>query len=271
MWTHERHNEIVSRISVTGKISTNDLVDGLSVSRETVRRDLLELEQQGVVQRVHGGAVLIKSVKAEPSTSIKTPLPHQETPSESRFEQRLKEKVAEKEAISKLACQLIEDGSAIFIDAGTTTLTFANTLIQSANRLKIMTNSIGIAGILSTKPDFEVLLLGGIPNAEVNATYGELTLSDIDRFRADYAIISPVGAHSVYGFSSYHLREAEVARAMMNHANQRIILAHADKLGVQSRVKICSPEYIDHLVIDETDDPDLDFPRCQIHKAIVQT
>jgi DeoR/GlpR family transcriptional regulator of sugar metabolism len=256
MWTHERHNEIINRISETGKISTNELVDGLSVSRETIRRDLLELEQKGMVHRVHGGAVLVKTAEVKTAEVTHQHKPdrtlsygNQEPPSENSFQQRLNEKASEKQVIATLACSLIEDGSAIFIDAGTTTLAFANALIQSASRLKVMTNSIGIAGILSTKPDFEVLLLGGIPNAEVNATYGELTLSDIDRFRADYAVISPVGVHSVYGFSSYHLREAEVARAMMNHSNRRIILAHADKLGVQSRVKICSPEYIDHLVI----------------------
>lgn len=270
MWTHERHNEIVNRISVTGKISTNDLVDGLSVSRETIRRDLLELEQKGMIQRVHGGAVLIAQStpkKVQPTQSTPS---YNEPPSENSFQQRLHEQVAEKQAIAELACTLIEDDSAIFIDAGTTTLAFANALMKSARRLKVTTNSIDIARILSSKPDFEVLLLGGIPNAEVNATYGELTLSDIDRFRVDSSIISPVGAHSVYGFSSYHLREAEVARAMMKHSTQRIILAHAEKLGVQSRVKICSPESIDHLVVNETDSPDLDFPRCQIHVASVR-
>ncbi|SDI04468.1 transcriptional regulator, DeoR family [Vibrio xiamenensis] len=269
MWTHERHNEIVSRISENGKVTTNALVDGLSVSRETIRRDLLELEQKGVIQRVHGGAVLAtnRKPKAEgPNPTITKP---NDPPSENSFQQRLNEKLSEKRAIAQIACTLIDDGSAIFIDAGTTTLAFAHALTGSAKGLKVITNSIEIAGILSSQPDYEVLLLGGIPNTEVNATYGELTLSDIERFHVDYSIISPVGAHSVYGFSSYHLREAEVARAMMRHSTKRIILAHAEKLGVQSRVKICSPESIDHLVINDTDSPDLDFPRCQIHKAFM--
>lgn len=263
MWTHERQNAIIDLITQSGKQSSNELVGKLGFSRETIRRDLLDLEQKGLIQRVHGGAVLASQPEniQIPTVTSAEPLP------EDSYDKRLKNKQHEKEAIGELACELITDGSAIFIDAGTTTLAFAKALLNSASKLKIITNSIDIAALMSPRADFEVLLLGGIPNLEVNATYGELTLSDIDRFRADFAVISPVGVHGIYGFSSYHLREAEVARSMINHANTRIILAHSDKFGVQSRVKICSPESIDHLVVDYMNENDLQFPRCHVHKV----
>ncbi len=95
-----------------------------------------------------------------------------------------------------------------------------------------------------------MLLLGGQLGADVPATYGELTISQIERFRPDVAFISPVGVHPKHGATNYLLPEAEVARAMIANARRVVILADRSKLGEVSRVHVCTCLEIDVLVVE---------------------
>lgn len=250
MWLHERHSKILDRLSRDGKVTTNELAAILDVSSETIRRDFLDLEEQGNLKRVHGGAVLSdRKIAPEPA-----------------FSDRLKTHAQAKMAIGRTAAELILPGSTVFVDAGTTTLAFAQEILRHDD-LRLITNSIEIAQMVAPRPNLEVLLLGGKPHAEVPATYGELTLSEIDRFLADFAVISPVAFHSARGATNYALHEAEVARKMIVCSKRCIMLCHAEKIARESRVAICRPEEIDYLVTDGNTDPHLSLPRGEVHFA----
>lgn len=230
MWSKDRHQKIMALLEAQQRISTDTLADEFGVSRETVRRDLLELESEGLVKRVHGGAVL--------------PHPVPEAP----FKKRMGSQLRAKKAIAKCAAQLIKPGQCVLIDAGTTTSVFAHELAKVPG-VSVVTNSIDIATtIRQSGHDVEVLLLGGRVVSDVPGTYGELTLSEIARFNADVAVTSPVALHPEQGAANFDLHEAEVARAMIAQATKLVMLADHDKLGASSRVQYCSAAQIDVLV-----------------------
>ncbi|WP_138470726.1 DeoR/GlpR family DNA-binding transcription regulator [Poseidonocella sp. HB161398] len=248
MWSHERQAEILALLSQDGKVSAHILASRFSVSRETVRRDLLEMEEAGLLQRVHGGAVGSHSVEPEPAFAARA----------SQFSEQ-------KHAIGRAALELIPEGATCFIDAGTTTSSFAASLAARGN-IRVMTNSLEIATIMVKGANCDTLLLGGRPHTDVPATYGEMTLSEIDRFRADHAVISPVAVDRQRGATSYELHEAEVARAMIRCSQNCIMLCHSEKLETESRVSICRLDEIDHLVTDALAEP-FDLPRGTTHYA----
>lgn len=250
MWSQERQAKILESIGREGKLQTQALADLFKVSRETIRRDLMDLEQRGGLVRVHGGALSSNAeIRPEPA-----------------FADRMELHADVKRAIGEKACELIPQGATVFIDAGTTTLAFARSLVR-INGIRVITNSIRIAQLTGPVSSCETLLLGGTPHREVPATYGELTLSEIDRFLADFAIIAPVALHSDRGATSYELHEAEIARKMMRRAKCCVMLCHAEKLGIESRVSICRTDEINHLVTDDRAGQSFTLPRGAVHFA----
>ena len=248
MWSHERQAKILELLVRDGKVLTNDLAGLFDVSRETVRRDLLEMETGGSLNRVYGGAIM----------------PGAEIQPEPAFAQRLAARAQVKDAIAAKACELIPADATLMIDTGTTTLAFARALLARRD-VSVITNSIEIAQLAASTERGQVLLLGGRPHRDVPGTYGEMTLAEIDRFRVDFAIISPVGLHHHHGAMDYELHEAEIARAMMRRAKSRVMLCDSSKIGMESRVSICSLAEIDHLVTDAEAPPPL--PKGEIHCA----
>lgn len=237
MWAKERHQRILSMLAANQQVSANDLAKMLNVSRETVRRDLVDLAETGKVNRVHGGAVL--------------PEPRSEQP----FRQRMTAQLRAKSEIARKAAALIQPGQTILVDAGTTTAIFAREIVKLSG-VSVITNSLDVATTLQGAGR-EVLLLGGSMAADVPATVGELTLSEIRRFRADLCFSAPVAVHPVKGAFFYDLKEAEIAIAMAAQAPRSILLADHSKLGETSRVRSWEPEGIDVLVTDRAAGADL--------------
>lgn len=232
MWAKERHQRILSMLTANQQVSANDLAEMLNVSRETVRRDLLDLAETGLVNRVHGGAVL--------------PEPRSEEP----FRQRMTAQLRAKSEIARKAVRLIQPGQTIMVDAGTTTAILARELAKLSG-VSVITNALDIATTLQGAGK-EVLLLGGRMAADVPATVGELTLSEIRRFRVDLCFSAPVAVHPVNGAFFYDLQEAEIAIAMAQQAPRSVILADHSKLGETSRVQSWEAESVDTLVTNRT-------------------
>jgi DeoR family transcriptional regulator, fructose operon transcriptional repressor len=233
MWQEDRHQRIRALLSTLHRVSTERIMADLGVSRETVRRDLLDLEALGELKRVHGGAIK----------------PDDEAPIAERAHTRVKSKTA----IAKAATQLITSGQTLFIDAGTTTASLADELAKLAN-LTIVTNSIDVAlkmrGAGEQQADAlnEVILLGGSISSRVMATGGSTTILDIHRYRADVALLSPVAIDHKHGATSYDHAETEVARAMVANADRVVILADYSKVGHRSRISYCPVDQIDVLI-----------------------
>ncbi len=228
MWAKERHQRILSMLAANHQVSANDLADILGVSRETVRRDLVDLEEIGKVARVHGGAVL------------------PEARSEDPFRQRMATQARAKTEIAKKAVSLIQPGQSIMVDAGSTTAFFARELAKMPG-VSVITNSLDMATTLQAG-GLDVVLLGGRIAADVPATMGELTLSEIRRFEVDICFSAPVALHPTKGAFFYDLQEAEISIAMAAQAVRTVVLAHHTKLGVTSRVRSWDVEGIGCMV-----------------------
>lgn len=236
MLQEERFLRIRSLLATFSRLSVDRVVQDLSVSRETVRRDLLELEGLGELRRVHGGAVA-------------TP-PEPEPPLALRLIARQKEK----RAIARAAVALLRPGQTLFLDAGSTTSILAEE-IATLSGMTVITNSLAIALKLAGADEGraarnEVRLLGGAIDVKTQATHGEGTLEDIRRFRADVALLSPAGLHPKHGAMSFEHHEAAVARAMSEQAQQVVILADHSKIGQASRVTYVRSADIDIAVTD---------------------
>ncbi len=234
MLREERHLRIRTLLSTLSRVSTERIEQDLQVSRETVRRDILALEDQGVLRRVHGGVV--------------TPGPAPEPPLAVRQAVRAKEK----RAIARTALQLLKPGQTVFLDAGSTTALLAETLATLPG-LTIITNGLNVALTLAALGDGRpgsdhVILLGGNIDPLVQATFGEITVGDIHRYHADVAMLSPVGISSQHGATSFEHHEAAIARAMVRQAQQLVILADHSKIGQASRVAYARADEIDTLV-----------------------
>lgn len=233
MWVAERHRRILDLLQTHQRLTTEHFAEALGVSRETVRRDLIELERCGQLARVHGGAVPpVPGVRPEPAYVERAGL-HQ----------------LQKREIARLAAALIQPGQTCFLDAGSTTLALAEELARRQG-LILITNSLPAATALTRVPGHEVRLLGGRLETEVPATYGEQTVAEIGRLQVDWALVSPVSFDAANGAMDYLWHEATVARAMLGRARQRVVLADASKLGQASRVQICPPSDVDVLVTD---------------------
>ncbi|SEO57008.1 MULTISPECIES: DeoR/GlpR family DNA-binding transcription regulator [unclassified Luteibacter] len=229
MWHEERHSRIRDLLRTSGQVSVERIVAELGVSRETIRRDLVELAERGEIRRVHGGAVL--------------------TGDEPPIDVRHATRVREKRAIAKKVASLVESGQTIFMDAGSTMNLVAEALATRSG-LTIVTNAVDVAARFATRDANEVHLLGGRFNAQIGCTQGSATVAEIARYQPHVAILSPVGIDAKAGASSFEMEEAEIARAMCANARRIVIAADHSKIGVRSRVAWCPADRVDVLVTD---------------------
>lgn len=231
-----RFRRITALLATFEQLSTERVAQELGVSRETVRRDVLELEAQGSLRRVHGGIVALDEEPREPPLSV-----------------RQAARARHKRAIARAAAARVEPGQTLFVDAGSTTALLAEAL-AALQGVTVITNGLDVARRLmrrgAQEGGNEVVLLGGHLDAEGSATYGDVTVADIHRYRADLALLSPVGISAQYGATSYVLHEAVVARAMAARAGRCWILADYSKIGQCSRSVYAAPADIDMVISD---------------------
>ncbi|QDJ52648.1 DeoR/GlpR family DNA-binding transcription regulator [Bordetella hinzii] len=233
MLQETRLHRIRGLLSSLGQVSTERIAQDLGVSRETVRRDLLALEAEGGLRRVHGGIVATGG-QAEPPLAVRQTV-----------------RAKEKRAIARAAARLVQAGQTLFVDAGSTTAILAEELAAMTG-ITVITNGLLVAQKMAavhvTRPANHVILLGGQVSASLAATCGDVTISDIHRYHADIALLSPVGVSAEHGATSFDHAEAAVARAMAGRAKRLIILADHSKLGHASRVAYAPAADIDVVV-----------------------
>lgn len=237
MLQETRLHRIRALLTTFNQLSAERIMQDLSVSRETVRRDVLELEAQGVLRRVHGG-VIAANAEPEPPLTIRNTV-----------------RAKEKRAIARAAASLVQPGQTLFVDTGSTTALLAEELSVIPD-LTIITNSLSVALKLSaadakrTSAHHHIILLGGNLDADMQATHGDITVTEIQRYRADMALLSPVGIHHLHGATSFVHHEAAIARAMTQQATQCVIMADHNKIGLTSRVVYAAATDIDTIVTD---------------------
>jgi DeoR/GlpR family transcriptional regulator of sugar metabolism len=235
MWQGERKQRIRALLETFGSVSVERLAQEFSVSHESIRRDLIAMEQDGSLRRVHGGAV---SLTAEQDASYG-----------ARSTVRLKEK----RAIAQAAMALVKSGQTLFLDGGTTTAALAEEL-KSVPELNILTNSLDVATTMAStqqRMGSRVFLLGGVIVHEPPETGGPSTINDIYRFKADLALLSPFGVDINGGATNFFEHTAEIARAMVANAASVVLIADHSKIGVTSRFRFCELDRVSAIVTDK--------------------
>lgn len=234
-----RRNSILEILNRTGKVRVSYLSEVLNTSEVTIRNDLSELEKNGYLERVPGGAV--QTMKNYYNMDL---------------QQRRNENSAEKQEIATIAASLIKDGDTLFINAGTTTYFTALELKRFKN-LKIVTNSIAVAVELGCAPTFHVQLLGGNVNPQYSFTFGNNTLDQLKRYKADKVILSVDGVCCEEGLTTYHSEEAEVSKLMIERARTTIVVADYTKIGHESFSQIADLSAASYLVTNKRVDQEL--------------
>lgn len=231
MKAKDRQQLIAEMISREGRASVEDLAARLSVSPETIRRDLTSLDDAGAVKKVHGGATRLGIRK------------------EGSFSERVEENAAAKKLIADKLFDIVADGATIMIDAGSTTLACAEVMAVTKS-LTVVTNSVRVATLFSERGRHEVLLLGGRFVADNAETLGEMTIRQLRDFHADYALLSPAAIDGEVGMTDANFGEASVARAMTEQADQLIVVADQSKFEKRAAHLVSGLEGIDVLVCD---------------------
>lgn len=230
--TEERRMQIVQRVRTAGRVRVNDLAAQFSTSAVTIRNDLNELHQRGLVLRSHGGAVLPEGIHREPPV-----------------DERLKAHAAEKRRIGALAATLIHDGETIILDSGTTTLEIARQ-IKDRVGLQVVTNGVNIAAELLDARGVEVVIVGGTVRGESASISGRFTEQMLAEFAADRFFMSGAGCDIDFGVSGSSLEETMVNRAMMAIAREIVLVADASKFSRRSMARIAPFSEIDMVISD---------------------
>ncbi|MEE1621597.1 DeoR/GlpR family DNA-binding transcription regulator [Zafaria sp. Z1313] len=240
MLAEERHRLITAMVARDGQVTVAALSEEFGITRETARRDLALLEQQGTVRRVHGGAVpAAQASTAEESLSRRTTLRH-----------------SEKQRIAARALELIPAGAAsVAIDAGTTTELLAQLLAETATgpraaELLVITHAVPIAYRISSAAEIALEVLGGRVRGLTSAAVGDQVLDRLDQLRPDIAFVGTNGLDAGFGLSTPDPLEASVKSAIVRGARRVVVLADSSKLGVETLVRFAGLEDIDTLVTD---------------------
>jgi DeoR family fructose operon transcriptional repressor len=233
-----RKAELAGLVSERGEVTVAELAERLGVSIDTIRRDLDELDTEGVLVRTHGGAVSLASI---PRT-------------DRGLDVRLHLQAAEKEAIANLAAGLVQDGSVIMINAGTTTLAVARAL-RNHRDLTIATNNLRIPAEISPKAFRDLYVFGGSVRSITQATTGPVSFSvapgsaELD-IRCDLALIAVGAVSSESGYSTSNLGDAAMMSAMMSRAAKVAILADSSKFERRFFARVADLGEADYLVTD---------------------
>ncbi len=230
MLTAERRQAILARVERDGRVVASELVVSLGVSEDTVRRDLRDLAERGLLHRVHGGAL----ASAPPNNS---------------FTDRLQVSQEEKAALAEAALPLVVGTRVIVLDGGTTTLELARRLPPRYDGT-VVTNSPPVALALANHPKAEVMLVGGRLLREAQVAVGAAAVEAFHMVRADICVLGICSLHPDVGVTTLGGEEAYVKRAMVASAGEVIALATADKLRTASPWVVAQLADIDHLVTD---------------------
>ena len=233
-----RRQEIVSLIKKKSRVTVDELSERFSVSTATIRKDLTELEQQGMLKRTHGGAISRNYADYEQTSTEKEG-----------------QNVAQKQAIAKVAAGLIHPGDVIALDTGTTTLELARQIVNIPN-LTVITNDLKIAGFLEQNSDITIVLLGGMLRHNFHCTIGSSVLTALDAFYVDTLFVATNGISAVRGLSTFRIEIAEIKRKMISVSAKVVALADSTKVNNETFSAFAGIQDIHVLITDPGADRD---------------
>jgi len=235
MAVDERRRQLAEVLARRGFAELSLLAAELSVSESTIRRDLAQLEEEGIVRRTHGGAVFVS-----------------DRFSALNYAAREASEVPEKQAIGRVVAELIPDGQAVLIDGGTTTFQVARHLMTRS--VQVVTNSLPIVNALSSAANVELIFLGGYIYPRTGVALGPLTSQALASVHVRQAVISVAGI-TEEGFYNANMLLVEAERQMMKSAAEVIVAADHTKFGRTGLAYLAGWDRVDRVVSDERLDP----------------
>ncbi len=241
MLAAERRARILEEVRGTRIVSTDELSRDLSVSGETIRRDLSRLERRGLLIRVHGGAT---------AASLRT------MGEEASFSERTSSSAEGKVLIGRAAAALVGPGQTVVIDVGTTALQVARALPADLSAT-VATCSLLVATELAERPNVEVLVCGGRLRGGDLALSSTLALAFFADLNPDVAFLGSGGVAAQAGLTDFHLDEVMVRRTMIRNATASFILADSSKLGRVVKHRVADLGEVTGLITDAEPPADL--------------
>ncbi|MCZ8522542.1 MULTISPECIES: DeoR/GlpR family DNA-binding transcription regulator [Paenibacillus] len=257
MFGEERKTKIMERLELEERVDVVELSQKLEVSESTVRRDLRELEEAGLLKRTHGGAVsnkiaLKNGVNLEPS-----------------FREKEVQYQREKQAIARKAAELIREGDTVLLDSGTTTLYLLQEL-KAFRQLTVVTNAVISPLHLDHHPGIELIFLGGTFRPQTQSMVGLFTEQSLDLIRVDKCFIATNGVNLEQGLTTPTMAEAAIKRKMISCAQEVVLVTDSSKFGRSHFAKFAGLDQI-HTCITDGGIPQNDIQSLQDRGITVVT
>jgi len=233
MYAPERQQRILELAREAGRVEVVSLADTFSVTAETVRRDLTAMESRGMVRRVHGGALPVERLGAEPTLVV-----------------RQGKASAEKSRIAARALAELPEEGTILLDSGSTTFMVAE-LLPEGGDLRVVTNSLAIATILEPRAGVDLYLLGGRVRRRTGAAVGEWVDAALADVQVDVAFLGANGFSVGRGFSTPDQVEAAAKRAMLRASRRAIVVADSSKAGQEHFHRFAHTQEVSMLITDQ--------------------
>jgi DeoR family fructose operon transcriptional repressor len=232
MFTAERKTKILELLQVQNKVNVADLASEFEVSGATIRSDLRQMHAQGLIVRTHGGAILKSGTTAELHTA-----------------QKLDRNMEQKKRIAEAALQLVRDGDSLILDTGTTTLELARLLYRKGD-LTVITNDLEIALMLEKHPSAKIYLLGGLIRKMFHCTLSSPGKPLMDGIIVNKAFMGTNAFSLDKGALTPDIGQAETKKAMIQCAQEIILVCDSSKIGKVSLAQFTKTEDINILITD---------------------
>lgn len=231
LYADQRKQFLIETLRRAGRLDANDIAGELGVTRETIRKDLIALERQGLLRRVHGGAVPVAYLSYEPAVETRTAY------------------TTEKARIAKAALRHVPTRGSVLIDAGSTTGQLVE-VFPGDRELTVYTNALPLALALVTRPLLTVFTLGGRVRSTTMAEVDDWACRALAEINVDVAFVGANGISLERGLTTPDPAEAAVKRRMLSCAQRRILLADHSKIGVVAGVQYAALTDVDVLITD---------------------
>ncbi|MFS7160919.1 DeoR/GlpR family DNA-binding transcription regulator [Serratia proteamaculans] len=250
MLTSQRKKIILEKLAQDGQVLAKQLSEMFGLSEDTLRRDLRELDSEGLLQRVHGGALPV-------------------SPAIATFAERNGQESAAKRAIAKAAAAMIAPGQVVIIDGGTTSAELVKQL-PATLEATIVTHSPSVAVGLVEHPKVEVILIGGRLYKHSIVSVGAAAVEAMSHIRADLYFMGVTGVHPTAGLSTGDLEEAYIKRALAARAAETVVLASAAKLNAASQYAIGDITLAQSIIVERSTDAALTAPLEQAGLTVIR-
>ena len=237
MLSEQRYKEILNVLDREGSVKTSTLCALLGTSRETIRRDLENLEARNLLKRIHGGAMGLET-SGENGASY------------TSFDKRRTENPEPKEWVAQEAAAYIREGQAIALDSGTTALALAKVIREKFRSLTVVTNSLAVANELSDAQGITLVMTGGIYRPDEEAFVSDIATLIFSKINVDTFFLTTCGISVERGITYPRMDEILVQNKMMEAAEQTIVITDSSKLGVNSLVRMCGIDAVSMIITD---------------------